>query len=118
MSTDHVDISISDESFQQADNASDYGDFGDDSEELTIADQLLSQIETAQDQQDTLHTVTDIEDYEAPRGIRLPKVLGFESKRQWSVEPEGTTQVLCDVETGGELDASRLRNITDILTSD
>jgi hypothetical protein len=60
-------------------NGSDYGDFASDQEELDIIDALLSQVES----QAAPPLVTDIEDYEGPRGIRLPKILGVESSPQW-----------------------------------
>lgn len=46
---------------------SDYGEFGSDEEEIDILNNLLSKFEN------DLLTVTDIEDYENPRGLILPK---------------------------------------------
>jgi len=62
----------------QADNYSDYGDFGSDAEEVEILDELLTQIATQREEVDVPLLVTDIEDYEPPRGLFLPKVLGVE----------------------------------------
>lgn len=74
------------------DNESDYGDFGDDAEELEIIDQLLAQV-ASEHLEDTSFIVTDIEDYESPRGIRVPKVLGYESSQQ-----NISTQLQVDIE--------------------
>jgi hypothetical protein len=74
-----------------AESGSDYGDFGIDPEELEIVDAILSQIES----QTAPHFLTDIEDYESPRGVRLPKILGVESKPQR--EAPNTGQVLHDL---------------------
>jgi hypothetical protein len=56
--------------------ASDYGDFGSDEEE--IINHLLGNIAPLSPLTDAPLLVTDIEDYEEPRGVRLPKVLGVE----------------------------------------
>ena len=65
-------------------NADEYSDFAEDPEELEIIDQLLFEVDAKQ-RSDVIPPllVTDIEDYEAPPGIYLPKVLGFEATRQW-----------------------------------
>ncbi|OQV05742.1 hypothetical protein CLAIMM_10421 [Cladophialophora immunda] len=65
-----------------------YSDFGEDPEALEIIDQLLLEAvgKSRQEQKRAPLVVTDIEDYEAPRGIRLPKVLGLEATRQWNLE--------------------------------
>lgn len=60
-------------------NDSDYGEFADNAEELEIVEQLLAQVNTQQEEPSSL-LVTDIEDYEAPQGIYLPKILGLERK--------------------------------------
>ena len=66
-------------------DGSDYGDFGDNEEELGIINDLLTQIESQQG--DSALLVTDIEDYEAPTGLRLPKILGIEKlARQWEAQ--------------------------------
>lgn len=57
------------------DNASDYGDFGSDAEEIQILDNLLAQVAPTEDAQNQTLLVTDIEDYEPPHGILLPKDL-------------------------------------------
>lgn len=62
--------------FSPDDNASDYGDFGSDVEEATIIEDLLTQATSQQaEAQDVPLLVTDIEDYESPHGILLPKDL-------------------------------------------
>ena len=55
---------------------SDYGDFASDEEE--IINHLLGNLAPPSPPADPPLVVTDIEDYEEPRGIRLPKVLGVE----------------------------------------
>jgi hypothetical protein len=57
-------------------NGSDYGDFASDEED--IINSLLGNIAPPSPLTDAPLLVTDIEDYEEPRGIRLPKVLGVE----------------------------------------
>ena len=60
------------------DTESDYGDFANDAEELEIIDTLLSEAENGQRLDASSLLVTDIEDYEPPKGVRLPKILGVE----------------------------------------
>ena len=55
---------------------SDYGDFASDEEE--IINRLLGNLVPPSPPADPPLVVTDIEDYEEPRGVRLPKVLGVE----------------------------------------
>jgi hypothetical protein len=57
-----------------AESGSDYGDFASDEEE--IINHLLGNIAPPSPSSDAPLLVTDIEDYEEPRGVRLPKVLG------------------------------------------
>lgn len=65
---------------------SDYGDFANDAEELEIIDSLLSEAENWQCADASTLLVTDIEDYEPPEGVRLPKILGAEQpSRPWEV---------------------------------
>lgn len=73
------------------DNESDYGDFGNE-EELEIIDQLLGQVG-----EESL-IVTDIEDYEAPRGARVPKILGIETH---------SSPIEVDIEVLRDLEATR-----------
>ena len=78
---------------------SDYGDFGDNAEELTIIESLLQQVDTQRADPDIL-SVTDIEDYEPLRGLRLPKVLGREETRVRELEQsQQQLQVIRDLET-------------------
>jgi hypothetical protein len=55
---------------------SDYGDFASDEEEFI--NHLLENLAPPSPPADSPLVVTDIEDYEEPRGVRLPKVLGVE----------------------------------------
>jgi hypothetical protein len=65
-----------------AESGSDYGDFASDEEE--IINHLLGNIVPPCPLTDAPLVVTDIEDYEEPRGVRLPKVLGVErSSPSW-----------------------------------
>lgn len=57
-------------------DGSDYGDFTLDEQE--IIDELLANIPSATAIEDELLELTDIEDYEEPSGVRLPKTLGKE----------------------------------------
>ena len=52
-------------------NGSDYGDF-DDEKGLDLLEQVLTQLEPTE----VPLLVTDIEDYEPPTGLRLPKIFG------------------------------------------
>ncbi|OAP63153.1 hypothetical protein AYL99_02380 [Fonsecaea erecta] len=65
-----------------------YSDFGEDPEVLEIIDQLLLEAagKSRQEQKSAPLVVTDIEDYEAPRGVRLPEVLGLEATREWELQ--------------------------------
>ena len=60
------------------DDDSDYGDFASDEEDIII--NLLSSIPVPNEPPEAPLIVTDIEDYEEPRGVRLPKVLGTERR--------------------------------------
>ncbi|EXJ86679.1 hypothetical protein A1O3_03632 [Capronia epimyces CBS 606.96] len=71
------------------DNDDEYSDFGEDPEELEIVDRLLLEVAAQQTRgQNAPLVVTDIEDYEAPRGVRLPKVFGHETTRQWDIQEQ------------------------------
>ena len=60
---------------QAADATSDYGsDFSPD--EVDILNELLSQTPAAEGEPDEPLVIIDIEDYEDPKGVRLPKILG------------------------------------------
>ncbi len=81
------------------DNDDEFSDFADDPEELEIIDRLLLEVASkqqqrpAQEEDAPLVVVTDIEDYEAPRGVRLPKVLGLETARhQWEIQRQQPQQ--------------------------
>jgi hypothetical protein len=78
--------------------SSDYGDFASDEEE--IINHLLRNLAPPSPPADPPLVVTDIEDYEEPRGVRLPKVLGVErSLPKWqSLAP---TQVQDQVTRNG-----------------
>jgi hypothetical protein len=65
---------------------SDYGDFAPDEEE--IINHLLENLAPPSPSADPPLVVTDIEDYEEPKGVRLPKVLGVErSLPKWQSLP-------------------------------
>jgi hypothetical protein len=59
-----------------SDDASDYGDFTLDEQE--IIQELLANIAPGNATAEEPLELTDIEDYEEPRGVRLPKTLGKE----------------------------------------
>lgn len=89
------------------DIGSDYGDFASDEEELING--LLANVGTRGETEGAALLVTDIEDYEGPKGIRLPKVLGFERGpptwlsleqgqiRQQALRDSSSTQGTCQV---------------------
>lgn len=58
------------------DDASDYGDFTLD--EQVVINELLANIKPGSTTAVEPFELTDIEDYEEPRGVRLPKTLGKE----------------------------------------
>jgi hypothetical protein len=108
---------------QDDENFDEYSDFADDPETLDIIDQLL--LEAAnQRREDALANaplvVTDIEDYEDPRGVRLPKVPGLETTRQWGRQSPstGTAQQQDIRDESGELPRkTSLPCLADELTS-
>jgi hypothetical protein len=67
-----------------AESGSDYGDFASDEEE--IINHLLGNIAPPSPSSDAPLLVTAIEDYEEPRGVHLPKVLGVGRSTPW--EPQ------------------------------
>ncbi|KIX03366.1 uncharacterized protein Z518_06918 [Rhinocladiella mackenziei CBS 650.93] len=76
------------ESKRAQENEDEYSDFAEDPEELKIIDRLL--LEAAAKGQHAALVVTDIEDYEAPRGVRLPQVPGLAATRQWVDQPQSS----------------------------
>lgn len=81
---DTVDLKITTRS---QDIEDEYSDFAEDPEELELIDQLLLEVAAKQTQgQNAPLVVTDIEDYEGPRSLRLPKVFGVEKTREWAVQ--------------------------------
>jgi len=80
------------------DNASDYGDFGSDAEEIEILDTLLAQAASGTEEGQESFVVTDIEDYEAPRGILLPKTIIETRLHSSQLESHTETEVLRDIE--------------------
>ena len=99
-------------------DGSDYGDFGTE-EELTQLEDVLTQLDS---QITEVHlAVTDIEDYEPPNGVRLPKVIAVEQTHySWEVQAAlaQPDQVAINLETN---DCSYYRVngtiLTDVLTS-
>lgn len=67
-----------------------YSEFGADPEELELIEHLLQEAARtpAISYQTPSLIVTDIEDYEAPRGIHLPKVPGLEATQRWNLESQ------------------------------
>lgn len=70
-----------------ADDASDYGDFTLD--EQDIIHQLLANITPGNHTGEQPLVLTDIEDYEEPRGVRLPRTLGKELWNPQWMQPAG-----------------------------
>lgn len=99
-------------------DTSDYGDFGSDAEEIEIIDLLLAQVVSKDDHEKAPPLlVSDIEDYEQPRGLFLPKDNTRQNPLQPEIEPD--IQALRDnikVETG-TLEACEIYHNADILTS-
>lgn len=95
---------------QQDEDTDEYSDFPDDDEALEIIDRLLTQAanQHAQEQNATLR-VTDIEDYEDPRGIRLPKVPGLDPTHQWNGQSAATQVQQVVREESGKLFGLNLR---------
>ena len=108
----------SDEVGRNSDSDDEYGSLGVDEGESQIIERLLQGVasgpdpvgredvpsgpEAEPDRQDSFR-VTDIEDYEPPRGIYLPKVRGLEQTRFIQNQEPGATQleILRDFETEG-----------------
>lgn len=77
------------------DNASDYGDFGNDAEEIEILNLLLAQVDQkSSEEQAPALVINDIEDYEQPKGIFLPKRGSDQAPARLETEPD--SQVLRD----------------------
>lgn len=71
------------------DSASDYGDFGSDADEIEILDLLLAQIDSkVEENQEPPLLVTDIEDYEPPKFLLLPKDNTHQPPTQVELDPE------------------------------
>jgi hypothetical protein len=64
-----------------ADNDDEFSDFAEDPEELEIIERLLEEAAQQTPGQNASLVVTDIEDYEPPQGVFLPKVFGHEATR-------------------------------------
>lgn len=83
------------------DNISDYGDFGSDAEEIEIIHELLASVEPVDRDEGRAASfvVTDIEDYELPTGILLPKII-LETRPSALQAPSDTRlEVLRNIET-------------------
>lgn len=78
------------------DNASDYGDFGSDAEEIELLDELLAQVAANDEERQASFVVTDIEDYEPPQGILLPKTIVGTRLHASQIEAEADIEVLRD----------------------
>jgi hypothetical protein len=93
------------------DDWDEYSDFAEDPESLEIINSL---VEAAIQQQHTPLKVTDIEDYEAPRGVYLPKVPGLELMCERDSHGErlvGTQMQQVTIDQSGRL-TSRLRALS------
>jgi len=82
-----------------ADNVSDYGDFGSDAEEVEILDALLAQAASGKEDDQDFLIVTDIEDYEPPRGLLLPSTIIQTRPPISQVELQAEIEVLRDLKT-------------------
>jgi hypothetical protein len=72
---------------QHVEDTDEYSDFAEDPEALEIINQILLTAATQQQQDHPAPIeVTDIEDYEGPRGVRLPKVPNFEETRRYELD--------------------------------
>lgn len=81
------------------DSASDYGDFGSDAEEIEILDTLLAEAASGTAEGQRAFVVTDIEDYEPPRGVLLPKTIVETRQHISEFESQAETEVLRDIES-------------------
>jgi len=80
------------------DHTSDYGDFGSDAEEIELLNELLAQTASENEQEQQSFVVTDIEDYEPPRGILLPQTITEARLPTSQTEVEAEFKVLRDVQ--------------------
>jgi hypothetical protein len=94
------------------DDPSDYGDFTLDEQE--VINELLAILEPANLATDELLKLTDIEDYEEPTGIRLPKTLGKELRVAPWIQQQPRAQVAVDVTVADQAlrDSSTVTNRT------
>ncbi|KIV94905.1 hypothetical protein PV10_02626 [Exophiala mesophila] len=67
-----------------------YSEFGADPEELELIEHLLQEAARTPPitHQNPSLVVIDIEDYEAPRGVHLPKVPSLEATQQWNLQSQ------------------------------
>lgn len=98
--TPTIDLNIAAGKWQDVDIEDEYSDFAEDPEELEIIDRLLLEVATSRAQAvaPAPLVVTDIEDYEAPRAVRLPKVFGHQAARHWGAQDqsESSEQAILD----------------------
>ena len=92
-------------------SGSDYGDFSSDEEEIIKS--LLGNGAPPSPLTDAPLLVTDIEDYEEARGVRLPKVLGVErSIPLWTLYRSSQRQALRD----GSSSSGKLHHLTYVVS--
>ncbi|KAK4904413.1 hypothetical protein LTR66_017904, partial [Elasticomyces elasticus] len=87
-----------------SDDLSDYGDFGEDVDDLDQLDTLLAQhtqnaLSRVSEPADEPYQITDIEDYEPPRGLLVPKDLDFTRFPSLHPSQEAQVQVVRDQKT-------------------
>lgn len=101
------------------DNVNDFIDFGSDEEEAEILNELLAQVASQPKEEQTNQlVVTDIEDYEQPRGVLLPKDYLSTSLRSSQINIEAEIEILRDFSTArGMSTLSHHPRIANMLTS-
>ncbi|KAG9774750.1 hypothetical protein KCU88_g5323, partial [Aureobasidium melanogenum] len=118
MAVDAIDINITAGKWQDIED--EYSDFAEDPEELEIIDRLLLEVATQQATRTEVVAppplvVTDIEDYEAPRAVRLPKVYGHQTVRHWGAHDQSESSEQNILDSNTEARPSKERNHNDEL---
>lgn len=96
-----------------------YSDFGSDVEEIQILDELLAQVASESEERQNVHfVVTDIEDYESPRGVLLPKNHLETRFGASQVDIDAELEILHDIQArSGAFTSHHCSKTTNILTS-
>ncbi|KAL2436252.1 hypothetical protein ABEF95_006872 [Exophiala dermatitidis] len=110
MAVDAIDINITAGKWHDAED--EYSDFAEDPEELEIIDRLLFEVATSRAQavSPAPLVVTDIEDYEAPRAVRLPKVFGHQTARHWGAHDQAKSSEQAILDPNTEARPNKERN--------